>query len=992
MLIDTFVGEARELLENATQHLLQLEREPDNVMLLEEIFRAAHTLKGSAGIVGLAPIQEVAHALEDLLDRLRSGTLDCSPELIDVLLAGFDVIDLLVEAAGKNDAEIPFPLEEVITRIKQFSSEGSRFSAEEPRFSSEESSATVSGVDSPILRELDRERLALLPPGIYREILFHLESGTKVYQIVVEPAGDVFYSGLDPLRMWREAVEMGTLLHFETAEDAVPPLQEFDPEYCYLSFAGYLTGDVSQSTLEEAFAFLASETSRVRVHEVTWLDLVCAYESRSEAPWEIPLPDDLLQGVLDALRAIKDVALIADGESEPAAWQGLALSFEDLKPWLVRENDWHLFHRERLLLSFEKLKRCLAVLAAAIPENVPPYKLVMNFYLLCSLLIHRFRSVQPGTGIAGLLTDVLAVFDAHATALQAGTYPDLDLPGIVRDLLEWTPSPIVADSIALKEPTAGSNPPTTALLSSDSISLDEPTGTVFLGLLAQQKEFLDCRRGLSSFSDDAQAICHLLEQSARHLDWPWLRDRVRNLEQDLTDGTLTAEAVTGFLDEITARVEVEDSSQTVRPQAAEKVKPPTGESRSQKQDMLPASILPAESRQRVITETVKVEQRQVDRLMNLAGELVVAKNSLPFLAREIESAGLPLLARQLKDNYLLFERLVKELQDTVMDIRMLPVAYVFEKFPRFVRDTARALGKRVTLLIEGEETRLDKGVIEGLNDPLVHLVRNALDHGLEPEAERLRLGKRPEGVLVLRAASQGDRVVIEVGDDGRGIDPDLIRATAVRRGLLSETEAAALSDEAALQLIFKPGFSTADEVTELSGRGVGMDVVATSVQRLKGRVYIHSRVGEGTTVQLELPLTMATSKVLLLTSGRYLYGLPLEAIRETMRVPRRNITTLKGHEVFLWRGKLLPLLRLNEMLGSNRSAPEATSVAEEEYIVVLMKGAGLVVSDVVGEQEIIIKPLTGELAKIRTFLGAAILGDGNILLVLDPASLVPEGV
>lgn len=935
MLVKGFISEARDLLESVVRHILELETDSANTALLNEIFRAAHTLKGSAGVVGLAAIQDVAHALEDLLEQLRSGAMAASPEIIDVLLAGFDAIQALVEALEKGE-NIPAPAE-LVARIKNLSARP----------------AEANAPSDPFLRDLDSEGLDRLPDAARCDILRCLECDTRVYQIVVEPDPRVFFSGLDPLRAWREAMDMGTLVYFEVHTDKLPALCDLNPELCYLGFSGYLAGDINRAELEEVFIFLASETSRVRIHEITWLDLVYDYGTCPRASWEpTPVLNDFLREVTAALAELKATVAVLAEEPEAALW-------------------------EKLQSLLETIKHLAKVFVGLVPRHSLPYHAATNLYVLACLLKYRLRVLPLGAEAVNLLRDTVEVLEAHVAGLREGTYPDLDMPGILDDLLRWVPS-------------SGEDEGT--------LVVDQLTGTVFLDLLDQQKAYLACRGTPAELAGCALTVCRILERSAVYLGWAWLRDRVAALERgtgETEDAALTG-AVTRLLEEAASRVIIldtgEDEAQDRTVRLDENQRDVKGGGVAQAA-MPVTGFTAGRQEEKIFTDTIKVEQRHVDRLMDLAGELVVAKNSLPFLVREIEGAGLTSLARQLKDNYLLFDRIAKEFQDTMMDIRMLPLSYVFEKFPRFVRDTARALDKRVKLLIHGEETRLDKNVIEALNDPLLHLVRNALDHGLETEAERLEKGKQPEGVLVLRAAGERERVVIEVEDDGRGMDPDLLRAAAVERGLLGPAEAAALPDEEAFQLIFRPGFSTARAVTELSGRGVGMDVVAATVKRLKGSVQVRSRLGEGTTVRLEVPLTLALSKVLLLTSGQQQYGLPLEAVRETAKVQRRDVRTLKGREVTVWRGRLLPLVRLRDVLETDPAGffVEDAFGTDEEHVVVLTSGFGLVVDDLIGEQDIILKPLTGELAEVRVFLGAAILGNGSILLVLDPANLVREG-
>jgi len=325
-------------------------------------------------------------------------------------------------------------------------------------------------------------------------------------------------------------------------------------------------------------------------------------------------------------------------------------------------------------------------------------------------------------------------------------------------------------------------------------------------------------------------------------------------------------------------------------------------------------------------------------------------------------------------------RIADELQATVMSIRMLPVKTVFQRFPRLVRDLARALGKEVQLVIEGEGIELDKTILEQIGDPLVHVIRNAVDHGLEPPAERRAQGKDAAGQLILRAMRQAGGVTIEVTDDGRGLDAAALKRKAVEKGLLTPEVASGMSEEAAFQLVFLPGLTTAAKVTDVSGRGVGMDVVRSNVGNLQGTVEIRSQAGRGTTFLIELPTSLMISKGILLEAGAQEYILPLGNIRDMVKVPLEAAHQCRSLTLAQVRGTIYSLFNLAELLGL---APAETS---EISIAIVEAGTakyGLVVDKFVSEVEVLVKPLTGGLERCQEFQGAAILGDGRVVLVLN---------
>ncbi len=388
--------------------------------------------------------------------------------------------------------------------------------------------------------------------------------------------------------------------------------------------------------------------------------------------------------------------------------------------------------------------------------------------------------------------------------------------------------------------------------------------------------------------------------------------------------------------------------------------------------------------------TLRVEQSKIDALMNLIGELVVAKNALAWLARQAESGtlGPRELAREIKDRQSLVNRIAEDMQGAVMAVRMLPVEHVFQRFPRLVRDISRRLGKQVELVIEGGETEADKNVIEALADPLIHIVRNSLDHGLEPPELRAEAGKPASGTIRLQAAQDNDNVVIRVIDDGRGIDPAAIRRKAVANGLIDAAQAESLPDEEAVKLVFAPGFSTAETVSDLSGRGVGMDVVRSAVEKAGGRVNLTSRKGQGTTVELILPLTMVVTRIMTVAFGERLFGVPMSMVVETVRMPRAARHQFRDRETFVLRDSVVPLVRLAHLLDL---PPEPVADdGEEAILVVNVNGErlGLVVGAFRDGMEVIVKPMDGILAGLRGFAGTTLLGDGRVLLILDLRELV----
>jgi two-component system, chemotaxis family, sensor kinase CheA len=394
----------------------------------------------------------------------------------------------------------------------------------------------------------------------------------------------------------------------------------------------------------------------------------------------------------------------------------------------------------------------------------------------------------------------------------------------------------------------------------------------------------------------------------------------------------------------------------------------------------------------IAESTLRVDATRIDAVMNLVGELIIGKSMLNRTLSEFDRrhAHDPLRTK-LSDALAFQSRVLDELHKCVLKIRMVPVEQLFRRFPRVVRDVAKQCGKDVALQLSGENTDLDKSILDALSEPLMHLVRNSVDHGVEHAEERLAAGKPARGTVYLNAYHQGTQVVIEVRDDGRGIDLKQVRSQAVQKGILKAQEAQHLSDSEALNLIFEPGFSTAAEVTEVSGRGVGMDVVRTVMDRLKGTVQISSTKGRGTSIQLRAPLTLASIQTLLFRVAGRLFAVPISSVVEITRATDEEIHVVDQREVLRLREQVLTLVRLNRISQIHAVETPAEHKKKRNFVIVIgaaEKRFGLIVDSLVGEEELVIKALPAEIISSDLVSGASILGDGTVVLILNvPAVL-----
>jgi two-component system chemotaxis sensor kinase CheA len=415
--------------------------------------------------------------------------------------------------------------------------------------------------------------------------------------------------------------------------------------------------------------------------------------------------------------------------------------------------------------------------------------------------------------------------------------------------------------------------------------------------------------------------------------------------------------------------------------------PPAEAGVSREAEGAPASAGEEDLSLRSLSQTVRVDIGKLDHVMNIVGELIIERTQLEALTRSHEVQQVRMLSHELTKISRNLDRKLTELQKSVIETRMVPVGQIYSKLSRTVRKVARELRKEIELVLRGEDTELDKMMVEELTDPLMHIIRNALDHGIESPAERTAKGKNPEGRVTLNAYQQGNSVVLDVIDDGRGIDPDKVRAVALKRGLIAEKDV--IDDKRAHELIFTPGFSTASQVSEISGRGVGLDVVKKNIQELKGTIDVITKVGEGTTFRVMLPITLAIIQALIVEAGGESFAIPLTSVEESLRIYSRDIRTVERREVFTLRDYTLPLLRLADAFGL---ADTRDHGPDTKWFVVVTrageKSVGILVDRLVRQQEIVIKSIGERLKTTPGIAGATEIGESEIILVIDAGSLI----
>lgn len=425
-------------------------------------------------------------------------------------------------------------------------------------------------------------------------------------------------------------------------------------------------------------------------------------------------------------------------------------------------------------------------------------------------------------------------------------------------------------------------------------------------------------------------------------------------------------------------------SQTQTPQSENKNgSSPKSQENSKKQDEKTPST--------TIEQTVRVDVKRLDHLMNLIGELVLGKNRLLRIHRDInDKYNNNTLSDELNQIVSSISTVTTDLQLAVMKTRMLPIVKVFNKFPRMVRDLARELNKNIELIMSGEETELDKSIIEEIGDPLVHIIRNSCDHGIETPQDRLKQGKSETGKIELKAYNEGNHIVIEIQDDGKGLDPEALKKKALEKGLISERDSLSMHDKEAFSLIFKAGFSTAASITNISGRGVGMDVVKTNIEKLNGIIDIESQPGAGTTLKLKIPLTLAIIQALIVGVQEEFYAIPLSSVLETVRISQEEIHTVDGKSVLRLRDEILPLMHMSNIFDIQNDFGNSNEI----YVVIIglaEQKIGMIVDSLIGQEEVVIKSLGEYLKNIQGIAGATVRGDGKITLIVDVVAVMEMG-
>jgi two-component system chemotaxis sensor kinase CheA len=927
-LLNQFVAEARELLQSVGEKLMQLEQAPADSQLMNELFRSVHTLKGNSGLFEFPDMTRVLHAAEDLMDAVRDRQVDYGEAMADRLLDAMDFVSMLcdeIETTGALGTQHAGDAERLRAGLREALGAASAIDASP--LTADVNANANGGADVDAGTGADMETSMPTLAGV-ETLIAHVPEARRMQAFVAAAAGQC----VQALRY---------------RPDAECFFQGDDPFHTVRKTPAIVWGRV---VAPEAWPPLA---------ELDAYRCVLGFEALTTAA-------PALLG--EHFRYVPDQVQLARVD----AWQLVFAQGEpDTGPVLDEFVDTALAHLARGDLD------ALAQAARTMQQ-------------LCNPALWPASVLRWLVVMLEAMPQQRAQLQAWIESLRTGEVPNwwglLPSAGVGARVL--------ADAVVAVTPRAAPAAPVALAPAAPAASVVTAVDHALVqAVVERQRQILSLDDQPAWYAGRLKACAGVLVQCALaqgQLQAP--AQLAAALEQSLAEGQ--AAPLLAWLDARDGAEPTPSSTPWPEPAAPSSSVAAGASSRVASEPAL-ASDEQALSVRRADESTLsvkslKVDQSKIDLLMNLIGEMVVAKNALPYLAQRAEETfGVRELAREIKAQYAVINRIAEEMQGAIMQVRMMPVSSVFQRFPRLVRDLSRKLGKEVSLTLEGEDTEADKNIIEALAEPLIHIVRNSLDHGLETPEQRRRAGKPDTGSLSIRASQEGDHVVIEIADDGRGIDPELVKRKAYERGLIDETALERISEREARHLIFAPGFSTAAVVTDVSGRGVGMDVVRSAVEKVNGRIELDSTVGAGTQIRIALPLSMAVTQVMIVESDGQIFGVPMEHVVETVRIAYEAIRHIKRSQAIVLRGSIVPLLSLNTLLGL-AAPPQVNAFDEIAVLVVRVAGAsiGLMVDDFRESVDVIQKPLSGMLAGLSAYSGSALMGNGAVLMVLNVKELI----
>lgn len=939
-MIEGFVEDSREAFDSMEEDLMAMEKNPEDPSIMNNLFRVMHTLKGTAGFMGLTEISSLAHKLESVFDLVRQEKMNMTARLIDFLLPSIDQLKALVFSLI-GEEEQP-QIEETVRTLEKIVETNS-------------DAVLATGLDA----EEDHSPKESVPEINFDHILASYQNNGAESPVEAAPPPPTAEVAPQP---------KATASSTAKAKANLTPLVDTSAE-------GFSVEILKQFVME------AEE------HLETIEENLLALEDDSEN-------QETIGSFFRAIHSIKGTAAYVNLKQIEALSHRIESIFDQIRK---KELKYSKEFGDVVFKSIDVLR-------------------TMVFYIK--------------------IEDYTQVIDTseHINALEKALHGNQTVPSSPT-VSEKSPPPVEAVSTTSE---ANTEKLKTFLISAQQQKeVLHAFGESFSKQPLDEHEVITLHRTLKTLGGGAR-YCQLTILVNAITEYEELLLRILGGELEQTNEVLQNSlqpAHTKVVEEI-SRLQA-GGAPDAAPDATPSVATPPVESGTVAKVEQPPAIAkpPAESlsapvavnREKektvsrikritnertkeakettVATEskTMRVDASRLDRFMNLIGELIIARNAFKHVAdgldQDITLATLISDIKQMENN---ISRISENLQDNLMEMRLVQVKTVFQRMPRIVRDISRKASKKITLQMQGEHTEVDKSIVEEIGDPLVHIIRNSCDHGIESPEERVAVGKPEQGTIILRASHMGSFIAIDIMDDGRGVNAEKVKLAAVKKGVLSEEEAEKMSEEQAVNLIFAPGFSTAEQITDISGRGVGMDVVLTNIRNIQGTVDVSSKFGEGTMVRLKLPLTLAVIETLIVEANARQYAIPLDAIKETVQTSKSKIKKLKERSALEIRGEILGITPLSELLelettehhlSADDEQKEITEKQEDEKIAIIVlsvnnKEIGILVDQLYSQQEIVVKPLEEYLANIPGLKGSTIMGDGQIVLILEPNELM----
>ncbi|MDH5784664.1 MAG: Hpt domain-containing protein [Chromatiales bacterium] len=1108
-LLPDFIVEAEEHLEEMEAMLLRLVQQPDDLEVLNDIFRPIHTIKGGAQYIGLEKISQLSHRLEDLLDLLRAGRMVSNAQIVETLISAADRIKLLVSELEATQTE-QSDVEELVDRLALWI-DGESDGGDQD----EGNTSTVQRVDPPPVSdtvsspyESDEDR------ELYEIFELHL---TENYADLASLLSQLTTADGDAATLLEKAIGV-----VESMRSSANYMDYVELVHRYKIWLSDLDAALSRARAGDALELESLVANVLELRELfpvlNGIDI--STSSATTIPQQGQESTDISDSVAQAFAELAGMG--GEEKSSPEPEYSPAVSSPSdvdlsLLPDFVIEADEHLAEMESMLLQLmqqpddlnllndifrpihtikggaqyiglDKISQ-LAHRLEDLLDLLRSGKMESSFEIIETLISARDRintlneelkrSQHEQSDIQDLIDELQAILSGDDGESSADVAPQLDNANAARG--DVSPAVTVSQALYQEED-------------------DKELFEIFIAHMQEQyNEIVSQLQDMAAGADKVEilsqcmAIVEKMTSSANYMDYVELVQRYRiwlneiekagdelrmgidtslafmqhNLDElavlfpqmrsgqapelgadEVTIKVVVNEPVEGGLEDTLAKMASGDRAAAVQKSAAfdeqlfnslagalessmprgtkdefdtlnqifdelvsgdkgdkaKAVEQPEAIKKPQKREKAAAATeaKKKESAEAKIRKSVRVDADKIDTLMNQVGELVVDRSYFYQLITEMRN-----LQRHLKDTLGLEQKEVKmlrtftyrlgeaiaslgrtsnDLQEGVMKMRMLPISQIFNRYPRLVHDLTRNIEKSVNLVVKGEDTELDRMIVEELSDPLIHIIRNAVDHGLETESERREKGKSAEGTLVLEAYQESNHIVIEVTDDGKGIDPVRVRQKAIDKGLFSAEEMERFSNDEIIGLIMTAGFSTADKITGTSGRGVGMDVVKKNIEKLNGTLEIDSKVGVGTQMRLKIPLTLAIIHALMVRVGGELFTIPLANVDETVRIFKDETSTVEGVEVIHLRGQTLPIFRLSTLFGQS-----SYKQGDKSFVVIVSVGGtrtGFVVDELLGQEEVVIKPLADYVQDKSGFSGATIIGDGRISLILDVYEMV----